>query len=60
MRKLFALSLIALLALGLSISLTSCGGTQQESTPAAEAPAETPPATEMTPDTTAMDTTMSH
>lgn len=60
MRKLFALSLIALLALGLSVSLMSCGA-KQESTPAEETtPAETPPMEEMMPDTTAMDTTMAH
>ena len=59
MRKLFALALIALLALGLSMSLMSCG--QRESTTTTEEttpPAETPPM-EM-PDTTAVDTTMQH
>ena len=61
MRKLFALALIALLALGLSLSLMSCGGAKQEATPAAEeTPAETPPMETMMPDTTAADTMMAH
>ena len=62
MRKLFALALIALLALGLSVSVMSCGSSQQQesaTTTEETVPAETPP-TEMMPDTTAMDTTMSH
>lgn len=43
MRKLFALALIALLALGMSLSVMNCGGAGQESTETVEAPAETPP-----------------
>jgi len=60
MRKLFALMLVALLALGLSLMVTSCGGGAQESSTAVEEAApETPPMDDgMMADSTASDSEM--
>jgi len=60
MRKLFALAMIAILALTLSLSLIGCGGAQQPESTTTET--TTPPASESMPsmsDTTTMpDTAM--
>jgi hypothetical protein len=61
MRKLFALTLVALLALGLSFAVVGCGQkTEEEVTTPPPAGETMPPDTSMMMDTTMADTTMSH
>ena len=61
MRKLFALTLVALLALGLSFAVVGCGQKTEEETTSTPPAGETmSPDTSMMMDTTMADTTMSH
>lgn len=58
MRKLLALILIAMLALGISFAVVGCGAPQSQEQGMSSTPAETPPAeSPMSSDSTMADTT---
>ena len=60
MRKLFALTMVALLALGLSFAVVGCGQKTEEETTSTPPTETMSPDTSMMMDTTMADTTMSH